>query len=125
MAPDGYLFSVALDAASLLARMDESIQGGKLDDLKALWEYIKSRQTRLRADLTEAEQGTLQSFIATLRGSHTYVLARGALEAYLPEGYRGKDLEKLIRFAADVSMWDRLPPEGKVELKVIVDSIPF
>ncbi|MCW5632916.1 MAG: AAA family ATPase [Rubrivivax sp.] len=113
----------SLDAASLLARMDEAIGGGNLSDLRELWEYIKARQTRLRADLTPLEQETLRDFIAAQRRSGTYVLARGALESYLPEGYRSKDLEKLIRLTAEPSMWDRLVPEGKAELEEIIKAV--
>lgn len=47
--------STSIDGRSLAARMDEAIRTGCIDDLKPLWEYVKSRQARLRTDLTASE----------------------------------------------------------------------
>lgn len=117
--------TTSTDASTLLARMEDAIQSGNVDDLKSIWEYIKSRQTRLRGNLTPEEQETLRAVICAQRTAGTFVLERGALEAYLPDGYKGKDLEKLIRLAADPNMWARLPIEGRAELEHIVGAIPF
>ena len=115
--------STSLDGKSFVARMDEAIRTGSIDDLKLLWEYVKSRQTKLRTELTNSEQSTLDSFIRDQRKTNCFILSRGALEAYLPVGFKDKDLEKLIRLVADPDLWDRLPAESKGELQEIITSI--
>jgi putative ATP-dependent endonuclease of OLD family len=113
----------SLDGTSLVARMDEAIHTGCIDDLKPLWEYVKLRQSRLRTDLTESEQSALHSFISEQRTAKRFILSRGPLEAYLPVGFKNKDLEKLIRLVAEPALWDRLPTEVKGELREIITSI--
>ena len=113
----------SIDGATLVARMDEAIRTGCIDDLKPLWEYVKSRQARLRTQLTESERSALDCFILELRAAKCFILSRGALEAYLPVGFKDKDLEKLIRLVADPDLWDRLPEEVKGELQDIIASI--
>lgn len=115
--------STSVDGASLLARLDEAISTGSVEDLKPLWEYVKSRQTRLRTDLDEAEQATLNTFLLAQRKERRFILSKGALEAYLPIGSRGKDLEKLIRLLSEANFWDLLPQERKAELQEIVSGI--
>ena len=115
----------SVDAASLLSQMNEAIEIGKLDDLRTLWEYIKARQTRLREDLTVEEQATLSAFVEGKRSAGVFILKLGALEDYLPEGFKGKDLEKLIRLASDTEFWEKLPAEGKAELRAVISAIPF
>ncbi len=113
----------SLDGSSLVARLDEAIQKGSFDDLKPLWEYVKSRHTRLRADLNDPERRALDSFIRGQRAMKRFILSRGTLEAYLPNGFKDKDLEKLIRLVADPNLWDRLPGDVTDELQEIVESI--
>jgi putative ATP-dependent endonuclease of OLD family len=115
--------ATSIDGASLVARMDEAIRTGSIDDLKPLWEYVKGRQSRLRSDLTESEQGTLDSFILEKRRERCFILSKGALESYLPAGFRSKDLEKLIRLIEEPDLWDHLPKDIKGELQEIVASI--
>lgn len=94
-----------------------------LEDLRSLWEYVKSRQTRLKTDLTDVEQQAVDTFIFGERKERRFILAKGSLEAYLPVGFKGKDLEKLIRLLSDESFWEQLPTEGKLELGEIIKSI--
>jgi len=103
--------------------LDEALQAGSTDNLKPLWEYLKSRHTRLRTDLNELERSALDSFIREQRTVKRFILSRGSLEAYLPVGFKDKDLEKLIRLVAEPGLWDRLPAEGKGELQEIAESI--
>lgn len=113
----------SIDGKNLAARMDEAIRTGNMGDLRLLWEYVKARQSRLRTDLSQSEQATLDAFIADQRAKKLFILARGALEAYLPVGYKDKDMEKLIRLVSEIGLWNRLPEDGKAELKVIIDGI--
>lgn len=113
----------SMDAASLVARLDEAIATADLRDLAVLWEYIKARQTRLRTDLNDAEKKVLQGFIIGLQSKNTYVLSRGSLESYLPAGHKNKDLEKLIRLVSSPDLWEKLPVDAKTELETIVTKI--
>jgi hypothetical protein len=115
--------TTSLDGASLLSRMDEAITTRSFDDLKVLWDYVKLRQTRLRTDLDSNEQAALDSFLVEQRRYQRFILSKGALEAYLPNGCKGKDLEKLIRLVSEANLWDQLPDKGKPELQIIMTEI--
>jgi len=113
----------SLDGKSLVARLDEALHTGDMEDLKSLWEYVKSRHDRLRTDLTESERNQLNTFIFEQRLEKRFILIKGALESYLPIGHKDKDLEKLIRLLANPNFWNDLPIEGKTELEEIINCI--
>jgi hypothetical protein len=113
----------SLDGQALANRLDEAITSGSVDDLRALWEYVKARQVRLRTDLSSAEQEGLATFIDNQRNAGRFILARGALEAYLPTGYKGKDLEKVIRLVSQPDFWTLLPETGRGELEQHIPKI--
>lgn len=120
---DNVIDATSTDAASLIDRIEEAIQTGRRDDLQATWEYIKARQNRMRTDLSTEEEQLVTAFIASKRASGTVVLRRGALESYLPDGYRRKDLDKLIRLCSMPDVWDQLPNAVKPELEEIISGI--
>ncbi len=64
----------------------------------------------------------MTAFIDNQRSERRFILSEGALEAYLPTGYKGKDIEKVIRLAAQPDFWTRLP-ETKVELEQYITTI--
>lgn len=113
----------SLDAAALVARIDEAMASGDWTDARMTWEYIKSRRRRLRPNLDAQEQLALEAFIAALAQSGIYVLSKGALEAYLPEGYRSKDLDKLIRLLALPNFWKLLDRQAQDELSRIAAGL--
>ncbi len=92
-------------------------------DAVAVWEYIKSRRIELRETLGVSELQTLTQAIATLRERSVFVLAKGALEAYLPLGLRSKDINKLIRFTQSSSFWSEIASEAQTELITIAKAI--
>ena len=107
------------DAKALVARIEEAMVNGSWDDAKETWAYIKSRRRQLRSDLNDAEKKALETFIAARRSERTYLLKDGSLETYLPEGFRDKDLDKLIRFLAFDDFWSKLPSRAQQELQEI------
>ena len=113
----------SIDAQTLLSVMDAAIESSNLDDLKQLWEYIKSRQRKLRTDLTSEEATQLDAFIKSKWTEKIFILAKGALEAYLPNGYKSKDMEKLIQLVSDENILQVLPQDELSELKGIIDNI--
>lgn len=107
------------DADSLIRAIDLAISGGSWGDAAAIWEYIKSRHRRLLKDLNSVQMQTLLAFIESCRTEGLHILSRGALEDFLPKGYRAKDIEKLITLLAG-DFWSALSDEVKPELEKIV-----
>lgn len=107
----------SIDAHTLLQRLDTAIQNNNIDDLKLVWAYIKSRQQRLRGDLTEKEQDVLNKFIKDKQQENIYILSLGALEDYLPTGYKSKDMSKLIELVLQEDLWKLIEQVGKPELE--------
>jgi len=111
------------DGASLLAEMNHAITTGSMDSLRELWEYIKIRQQRLRTDLDGEDRAALDGFILGQRAASCCILARGTLEAYLPSGYKDKDLDRLIALLDDPAWFARLPEDVTHELSAIVEAV--
>lgn len=111
------------DGKSLVARIEEAMATGSWGDAQETWAYIKSRRKQLRSDLTDTEKGSLRAFIHAKRDEGVYLLKEGPLEAYLPEGYRDKDMNKLIAFAASADFWSMLPSAAQQELQEIARQL--
>ncbi len=113
----------SLDGNSFVARVEKAVTNGGWADAQDLWDYIKSHRRKLRSNLDESERQQLRSFLSKKAREGTYILEQGALEDYLPEGFRAKDLEKLIAFVAGDSFWDELPRRGRNEIEAIARLI--
>ncbi len=74
---------------------------------------------RLNSRLCDDERAELLKFIADSRSSGLFLLSEGALEAYLPAGYRSKSLDKLITFLQRETFWEELPQEARTELSLL------
>lgn len=101
----------SVDGASLVERIDTAMNNGNWDDAQDLWGYIKSRRVRLKDALDHDEQSILDAFIEQKAVERIHLLKRGELEDYLPEGYRAKNTEKLIKLVSSDNFWERLEPE--------------
>lgn len=110
------------DAAALLGELEKAIASGDTATLKDLWAYIKARQTSLRSSLTLDEQKKLDLFIEKQRDENLFILKKGALEKYLPDGYASKDMDKLIRLVSG-DFWSLLPMDARDELKLIAKRL--
>ena len=109
----------SIDGKALVARIEEAMASGSWDDARDVWGYIKSRRRVLRDNLDDTQQETLAGFIDSKRSERIYLLKNGSLEAYLPEGYRGKDIDKLIGFLRSDDFWSELPVNARDELQEI------
>lgn len=109
----------SLDGDALVEQIDTALETGSWDDAKTTWAYIKSRRRILKPDLEEEERLQLTAFITARYDESLFILSRGALEAYLPEGERGKNTESLIDFVADGPLLPRLDARGVNEVRVI------
>lgn len=106
----------SLDGYTLVENIELAINTGDWSHAFQTLEYIKSRRIMIKPDLTEDEDKLLQLFIDEQRKTDIIVLRRGAIEEYLPQGFKGKDLDKLIEFVASDNFWDDLHPDGRTEL---------
>lgn len=112
----------SVDGIALVERLDEAIKTGHAEDLTAIWNYIKLSRTRLKSDLDARETKLLNQFISEKQDEGIFVLSLGTLESYLPEGYRSKDVEKLIKLLAR-DFWTELPEKARNELSTIAGRI--
>lgn len=115
--------ATSIDAESLVARIDEAIFSGDWSDAQGVWNYIKSRRRKLKPELSSSELNEFSTFLETKRKEGLHILSEGALEDYLPEGFRGKDIGKLINFLEDPQFWDKLPEPQRNEIEGIMQSI--
>lgn len=107
----------SLDGEALVERIDKAMSAGSWVDAQDLWAYVKSRRVRLKNTLDESERGILAAFIDEKKAEGIYLLPRGDLEDYLPEGYRSKDTQKLIELVTSDDFWDKLEPDARNELE--------
>jgi len=111
------------DGASLVSAIDNAIRSGHWKDAEDVWQYIKSRRTVLRSDLSGEDRKTLDDFINDKRLDGIYVLKIGTLESYLPEGYRSKDIGRLVELVRRDGFWNDIGGLEQSELSDISESI--
>jgi putative ATP-dependent endonuclease of OLD family len=109
----------SLDGDALFTRIEEAMRTGNWDDAREIWDYIKSRRRSLKRDLNVSEKDRLKAFVIDQEARGVFILERGTLEDYLPEGYRGKDTEKLISLVSSDGFWKKLPPDARDDLERI------
>lgn len=76
------------DRETLTEQLDKAINTQDLGELKSFWSYLKGRHTILRADLNSEERAKLDRVLGEMKKEGVFVLSRGEIEAYLPEGFR-------------------------------------
>lgn len=111
------------DGDALVDGIERALTDGNWNHAKGMWSYIKSRRRKLQKDIDESARKQLDAYITLKRSERIYVLSRGALEAYLPEGHASKDLGRLIHFLNDGNFWDRLPLDGRAEVEDVATSL--
>jgi predicted ATP-dependent endonuclease of OLD family len=111
----------SIDGDTLVAAIDHAIATGSWEDASQIWNYIKSRRRQLRQDLSADETKRLNDFLAEMRTRRIYILSQGPLEAYLPDGFRSKDLDKLIRLVDQIDFLATL--RGRAEIELIGRSL--
>ena len=107
----------SLDGAALVRHIEKAMETGSWAHAKGVWDHIKSRRVRLKDTLDEKEHAILAAFIKDKSTEGIYLLSRGELEDYLPEGYRSKDTQKLIGLVSSDNFWDQLESSARDELE--------
>lgn len=113
----------SIDATTLIGAIEAALASGNWENSRDIWEYIKSKRRELRSDLSPEEENEFISYINEISTDGVYLLRQGAIEAYLPIGYKSKDLEKVINLCAEDDFLNALPPEHRRELEEICNSI--
>ncbi len=114
----------SIDGSNLVEKLDEAIRTGKLDDLRGLWEYIKTMRMDFKPTLTTIEEEQLNDFFAAQEKDNVHILREGAIEQYLPEQFRGKRLDRVLELLhdnANYTSW--ISSKLSAELRDIVDLI--
>src|SRR5690606_8195866 len=84
------------DQKSLFESIENTIETSNFDDLKEIWNYIKSFRRKKKTNLTQEEENKLSDFIEERKKSNNYILTRGDIEDYFPETLQAKDLTNVI-----------------------------
>jgi hypothetical protein len=113
----------SLDGQALMDRIDEALQSGNFEDAREIWNYLKSHRRKLKPEMSDKDTKFLRLFISLNANKGIFILSRGALEAYLPEGYRAKDIDKLIHFLEKPDFVKELPQYALTELGAIADRL--
>jgi hypothetical protein len=112
------------DAQVFIDTLDDAVKTGDLESLKNILGYVKLRHSRLLPNVATEQQQMLEAFIEERGKEHVYILKRGALEAYLIDQLRSKQLETLIHaLATATKRSDVLDHEGEAEIEAIVQEI--
>ena len=113
----------SLDGEALVDAIDDAEKNGSWEKLKEVWPYIKGRRRLLKNKLSVSEEKLLDDFLAAKTQEGIVILGRGTLEDYLPDGYRSKDLDKLIAFVNSEDFWDKLQTDVQTELRKICSCL--
>jgi len=84
------------DQKSLFESIESTIETSNFDDLKEIWDYIKSFRRKKKTNLTQEEESKLSDFIEERKSSNNYILTRGDIEDYFPEELKAKDITNVI-----------------------------
>ena len=91
------------DAQSLLKTLESALASENLeeyrDDISKLFEYIKSRNTKIKDGLSLDEENTLSNFLDSKISEKIYILRKGEIEDYLPQGF--KTLQEIVKLIED------------------------
>jgi predicted ATP-dependent endonuclease of OLD family len=101
------LKSHSIDRLSLISAIESAVDNGDTNTLRGILEYLKCRNTKINIDeITLDQQRGFEAFQKEQENSKTFVLKKGALEAYylVPNHEQGdlkRDTDKAIAFASD------------------------
>ena len=113
----------SIDGKELVNQLEKSIDSCECKDLRELWEYIKYLRKEIDLErLEEKEQEKIIDFIKNKKAENIYILPKGEIEDYLPEGYKAKDVEnaiKLINSPEDYNKWKETPEYKELENLII------
>ena len=120
----------SLDGKRLSEVIEEAIKVNEItEELKSVWNYVKSRHLKLKDELTEEEINKLREYINQKENENIFILyggdkfEYGEIEDFLPNGY--KNLDGLIELTKpdDFKNWFEENAVERRRLKEIVHKI--
>lgn len=87
------------DRVAFCKAVNLAIDTQDFSQLAEIRDYIKGRAVRIKSTLTTSESKKLEIYIEGMKQEKTFILSKGEIEEYLPEGYRS--LEGTIALLQD------------------------
>lgn len=75
-----------------------NLDGGRIEVLQSLWEYIESRYKKLKDDISDEERHLLDDFMKSKKAKGIYILKYGEIEDYFPQLSKNTGFESLVEF---------------------------
>jgi predicted ATPase len=115
----------SVDRRTLSEAIEGALSSRDLKDVARLWEYIKTRRTQLKSDLSDANKIKVATFLSEKREAGVIILRKGEIEDYLPEGKRDVDGVIALTSAGEFDQWlsDSHESENAQELLEIVSVV--
>lgn len=111
------------DNLRLTQLLEDAINTDDLAALKGFYDYMISFRQKLRDDITSEERQELEKFVGSLYDQNIYLLRKGEIEAYFPEGFKGKDLDKVLVLTQGSAFEQWKNEEGFKALKNLIIMI--
>lgn len=111
------------DGDVLVDVIENAIISKTINELADIWDYIKSFRRKLRPSLSDAEQAILTQFINDQKNQNNFILSRGDIEDYFPNGFKEKDLVKVINLLKGKDYLDWKAMSEFKELDKIIEEI--
>lgn len=115
--------SKSKDGDALVKSIENSIKDNDFNELKQIWDYIKSFRRKLRLILNTTEETSLLKLIEDQKGNNNYILRRGDIEDYFPTGFKTKDLVKVISLLQGENYNNWKDSQKYNELNTIIEEI--
>ncbi|HNP64927.1 MAG TPA: AAA family ATPase [Woeseiaceae bacterium] len=99
------------DGNTLCKALEAAIKNKSLGDLRLFWDYLRTRGASLNAEMSADEQAHLIADIKALREVRTYVLEKGEIEDYLPDGC--SEIAQIIELTSNPNWYLELEDKEK------------
>lgn len=115
--------SKSKDGDVLVKSIENALASKNLNELEEIWNYIKSFRRKLKLQLNTEEEAKLVKLINEQKENNNYILRKGDIEDYFPNGFKTKDLVRVIKLlqGQDYDNWKKT--EEYEELYGIVEEI--
>ncbi|MDI3526684.1 MAG: hypothetical protein PWR03_867 [Tenuifilum sp.] len=111
------------DGDALVKSIENALTNKNLNELEEIWNYIKSFRRKLRLQLNAEEEAKLVKLINEQKENNNYILRKGDIEDYFPNGFKTKDLVRVIKLLQGLDYDDWKKTEEYKELYEIVEEI--
>lgn len=103
--------------------LEVAIQTGDIVQLKDFYDYMVSFRQKLRPDLLPDERQRIDAFIDSLYEQNIFLLKAGEIEAYFPDGFKHKDLEKVLKLTQGTAFDQWRNHDGYKALKALLEEV--